>query len=690
MYRASRVHELGDQQPLSILVIAGTENRVEAVNSALRNAGLLARCVWANSLRKADDELAGAVFDLILAFTKTPREELKKVIRLRDKHQADTPVLAADSRVEEERICDAITSGARDMVSLSQLQRLHQVIEREVEVGRLRRAHAELEEEAAFMRERLGSLVEESSDAIVFVSEGIIVEANPAFAETFGFDDPESVVGHPLMDVFAPVSQALLKGALKACMKGRWNGDLLDAQAIHSDGTEFPVQLEIELAEFEGEPCIHVSFRLPEAEAAEAEAAVPGTQDPVTGLILRRPFLESVGERLREKQGGVRLFAYIGIDGNEKLAEQHGPLAADDILEALGIELRERFKENDVGGRLGDWYLSALISRGAVADGVAWAEQFAKTVSDRLFDVRGKSIPATVSIGLAEYDSSRHDADSLIKEAGEAWSTATAAGGDQAVLYEPPEIDEEGRLTDDAWSKRIKEAIKHNRFRLVFQSIASLQGGSGEIHDVLVRMVGEEDEEIMPGDFLPAATRTGMMVAIDRWIIAHSVKNLMRREEGQLLVRVSEASVVDRTLAKWLKSVIGQSKVAPGRLILQLAEKTAEIHLKDSMLLNEELKAMGCGFALEHFGVGSSSRQTLGHLPSDFVKVDGSLMQGITRDPKLQDRVKGIIDMAKEKGIPTVAERVEDANTMAVLWQLGAEYIQGHYVQEPEVVIAEG
>ncbi|MGA2366740.1 MAG: EAL domain-containing protein, partial [Steroidobacteraceae bacterium] len=97
--------------------------------------------------------------------------------------------------------------------------------------------------------------------------------------------------------------------------------------------------------------------------------------------------------------------------------------------------------------------------------------------------------------------------------------------------------------------------------------------------------------------------------------------------------------------------------------------------------------ALGVKFALEHFGIGSNSLSLMARLPIDFVKIDGSLMQGLSGSPALQRQVRGIAEAAAARNIQTVAEHVEDANTMAVVWQLGVQYIQGYFVHAPEDVI---
>ena len=99
------------------------------------------------------------------------------------------------------------------------------------------------------------------------------------------------------------------------------------------------------------------------------------------------------------------------------------------------------------------------------------------------------------------------------------------------------------------------------------------------------------------------------------------------------------------------------------------------------------LRKLGLKFAIEHFGLARDSKQLLDHVEVDFLKIDGSLMQGLAANTELQNKVKDLTESAAKYDIRTIAERVEDANTMAVLWQLGVEFMQGYYVQEPEVVL---
>jgi EAL domain-containing protein (putative c-di-GMP-specific phosphodiesterase class I) len=148
--------------------------------------------------------------------------------------------------------------------------------------------------------------------------------------------------------------------------------------------------------------------------------------------------------------------------------------------------------------------------------------------------------------------------------------------------------------------------------------------------------------------------------------------------------------MLDKSLLTWLGTQLKSLKIEPKRLCMQITEELANQHIRQTRELADNLRKLGFRFALEHFGTGRDPLKLLADIDMNFIKVDGSLMQGLSTNQLQQQKVKGLVEAAKRKGIETVAERVEDANTMAVLWQLGIEFIQGYFVNAPEEVTMSG
>jgi EAL domain-containing protein (putative c-di-GMP-specific phosphodiesterase class I) len=225
-----------------------------------------------------------------------------------------------------------------------------------------------------------------------------------------------------------------------------------------------------------------------------------------------------------------------------------------------------------------------------------------------------------------------------------------------------------------------------NRFRLVQQPIASLVGEDHAMFDIVVRMLDEKGQEVLPSEFLAAAERIDLMKNIDRWVVGAAMSFCASKKPHRVFVRLSKDSLRDETLGAWLHQQLKASGIEPGKVVIELSEELATQHIKEARHLQKLLKLLGMEIAIEHFGSGGDPATLVSRLPIQYVKIDGALMQGLANDRPLQEKVKALVDLAKEHHITTIAERVEDANTMAVLWQLGVEFIQGYFVNSPEQV----
>jgi EAL domain-containing protein (putative c-di-GMP-specific phosphodiesterase class I) len=159
------------------------------------------------------------------------------------------------------------------------------------------------------------------------------------------------------------------------------------------------------------------------------------------------------------------------------------------------------------------------------------------------------------------------------------------------------------------------------------------------------------------------------------------------RATTRVFVRLSVDSWRDQTLGAWLQQQVRASGVDPRRMIFELNEATAADHPDETRALQALARPLGFQFALENFGSGRDQAQLLSHVTVNYVKIDGALMQGLATDRALQEQGKALVQQAKSRKVTTIAERVEDANTMAVLWQLGVEFVQGYFVSSPEEVV---
>jgi PAS domain S-box-containing protein len=681
---------LAEISAVPMIVLTRHQDNVEAINSTLRNAGHAVRCNWIKELTDLGDALSQISAHMLVAFVGPDPADMTKVMTVCKQYGADVPVLFARDQVDEEIIANAMQQGARDVVTLMNPNRLRAVVARELEAHRQARALNSTISSAREYRDQLKSFMAGSADAIAHVQEGIIVDANPAWLDLYGFSDADALVGTPLMDVFESDAHVALKGALVACMQGKWSNHTLKANALLNDGSSVPIEMELSRTEFEGEPAVRLCFAARKREAGNLNDQLNEAleRDASTGALQRRFFIEHLKQALSQPiKAGVRELVAIQPDKLEAIGDDVGPLAVEEFIAQFAGVVGESRQASDLFGRFGDGTLLFLMERGTARDIEVWATNVMRKVAAQVFRVGDKQISCTCSIGVGLIDPRSPDVGGAVVDALSARRTAEQSGGGRLQIVDHREEDTKREAADVLWVKRMKAALMENRFRLMQQPIASLLGEDKGMFDVLVRMVDEQGEELLPAEFMAAAERNDLMKNIDRWVVGASMTFCASRPVKQLFVRLSKDSVRDKSLLQWLSNQLKASRVEPSRLAFQISEQIATEYLADTTELANGLRRAGFRFAIEHFGTGRDPQRLLAHLPIDFIKVDGTLMQGLAVDPALQQRVRDLVDQAKAKQVSTIAERVEDANTMAVLWQLGIEFIQGYFVNEPEQVV---
>lgn len=675
-----------------MIVLTRHQDHVEAVNKALRNAGHPVHLTWLPDARELGDALTQIAPEMIVFFADEGVDGGLAVFDLRARFAPEVPLVCVRDQIDEAGIADLLEQGAQDAGTLGQVSRLQRVVTRELEAFRLRRALHGTLASAEHYKEQLQAIMANSADAIAHVQEGIVVDANPAWLELFGLSDADALVGSPLMDYFEPDSHAALKGALVACIQGKWTDHALKANAQSADGSTLPLEFLLTRGEFDGEAAVRLSVaaRASGGGAAEMEQRLQEAvqHDPATGLLHRTYFVESMRARLGESlKAGMRGLVYFEPDKLDLVVGEIGVLAAEEFLTAFAGVLRDQLQPGDIAGRLTGNGFMVMVERGAARDIEAWAEHVISRIAAHVFTVGSKSLSATATAGIGLIAGSIVDSDDAARDAYRAGRRGHELGGNRVHSLEHTEKLRRLQDMDALWVRQIKSALMENRFRLVQQPIASLVGDASGMFDVLVRMLDEQGHEVLPSEFMAAAERKDLMKNIDRWVIGASLSFCASRRPTALFVRLSRDSINDSSLPAWLTNQLKTHRVEPARMVFQVAEGVATEHLKQAIATREALRKLGFRCAIESVGTGRDSEGQIAHLKPDFVKIDGSLMQGLAADQMKQQRVRKLVEVARSSGAVTIGERVEDANTMAVLWQLGVEFIQGYFVNAPEEVV---
>jgi EAL domain-containing protein (putative c-di-GMP-specific phosphodiesterase class I)/GGDEF domain-containing protein len=681
--------DLAETGAIPVVVLSRQQDPVEIINSTLRNAGHPVHCTWVRDLSSLGDMLAQSSPQLIFLCTSDP-DETTAALEARQRNATRVPTLLVRDSLTEDDLAEAVRLGAQDVVTLRSRPRLQAVADRELHASRLDRALAGTLASARQYRDQMKAFMTGSTDAIAHVEEGIVVDVNPAWVELFGHEEPAAFLGQPLMDFFQQRSHAALRGALVATAQGRWSNHSLQAVALMPAGTELPVQIEFERIEFEGEPAVRmrVPTQTRDLETLTRQLDEALLFDTTTGLMKRAAFFEQASAHAAQAlKAGLRAVVYIEPDRLPTVENELGPLAAEDLLEGIGQQLRAQLQPGDLAARVTARGFALLVERGNTRDLDAWVARALQRLAEHVFSSGDRTLSFTCSAGAVLLSAQGEGLATALLSSVKAARNAAAAGGNRLRRPEPSAGKPEMEAADQAWAARIKSALMANRFRLVHQPIASLVGEGEPMFDLVVRMLDERNEEVLPSEFLAAAQRTDLMKNIDRWVVGAAMSFCAERADARVFVRLSTDSMRDKTLGAWLQQQLKASGVDPRRVVFELHEEIATTHLEEIRAMQALVGPLGFPFALENFGSSKDPDRLLGRLSASYVKIDGALMQGLATDRSLQEQVKTLVQLARARGITTIAERVEDANTMAVLWQLGVEFVQGYFVGSAEEVV---
>ncbi len=678
-----------ENSAVPMVILARHQDHVEFINSTLRKAGHAVHCHWVSELSDLSETLAQINTHMVLAMVGADPGETVTLLQALKQFAPKVPALIVREQLDENVIAHAMQLGARDVVTLSNSRRLQAVVTRELTSFRVEHKLATTINAAHEYRGQLKNLMSDSADAIAHVQEGILVDPNPAWLKLLGHTDIDVMNGQPFMDFFDADSHATLKGALVACLQGKWANHGLKVSARSANGTSLSLELQLQPVEIEGDPA--VQLRVPahksDTRALNEQMRDVLERDASTGFLQRRFFISRLQTSLQQPlRGGVRELICIQPDKFTALMDELGQTQVEHFVAQFADLIKEHLQPSDVAGRFGDCQIFVLAERGTRSDVEAWCASVTRKIAAHVFAVGDKSVHCTCTIGIGLIASQGVNLDVVIKDALQGVQQAQQQGGNRTETVDHLDDDTRQQANDKIWVRLIKTALMENRFRLLQQPIVTMSGEDKGMMDVLVRMLDEQGKEVIPTEFLAAAERNDLMKNIDRWIIGAAISFCATRKVQKLFVRLSKDSVLDRSLPVWLENQLKATRVDPGRIVFEISEQVATGYLKHTQELATQLRNTGFKIALEHAGKAREPVQLMNSLPLDYLKIDGALMQGLAVDMAVQEQLRVLVDAAKLKQISTIAERVEDANTMAVLWQLGLEYIQGYFINQPEQV----
>ncbi len=547
---------------------------------------------------------------------------------------------------------------------------------------RLEQAQQKIEEG----EQRNRTLMDSSRDAIAYIQDGMHAYTNLSYLEMFDIKEQDELDSTPLLDLISKEYRDEIKDILRKFSRKEITQITLDCTALKGN-EELQVTISFTEALLDGDPSIQLVIQKQSMDEELAlQLAELSSKDLVTDLNNRRHFIEQLKELIEQGTAdNPHVVIMIRFDNYPELQQRLGIAGCDILLRDITDIIRPILQNSTSLARFADDIFTSLHP---VADGIQvydYCHRICNEIANSELIIDGKPILTTVSIGIAPLDKRQRSAEKVLVDVERACNSAQQEGGNRIQeLHSLNEGSDGGEISSE---EVIRNALQHNRFRLVFQPIVSLHASPGERYQVLLRLLNEKGEEIAPNNFLPAAEEAGLMPLIDRWVIVHSINTLIKqRQTGkqlQLFIKLSRESILEPETIKWISKYLQESRIPGDNLVFELNQEDVLAHQDEAEAFIKLIKQLHCQTAIGHVLGLLESIDYLTHLEVQYLKIDGSLISNLANDKGAQEITKKIAGLSQSNDKQTIAEFVHDANTLAVLWQHGINFVQGYYLQQP-------
>ncbi len=661
------------------LLLVGVNDETGAqLTSLCRRMGHVLRLKNAADASELQQLLSTDSGDLLLLREGAAPLSVDQCHQLLERAGAELPLLLISDKREL-----ASTDSCADVIASGDLQRLAHSCLREFHARQARLALAETQQQLQLAEERNSLLLSQSDEAIAYVADGMIINANDRFAETLGYTKAEELDCASLIDLVHEDDQERVKNALKCQTEAGAEPSQLSVRAITADGASIDSGMTLQHATYDDEPCVQLRLGGSTQLAPQAGSGV----DPLTGLMAAAEFIAKLQDVVAHGLGGgsegsLLLFS---LDRFHILRRQLG-LNNTLTLVADMAQLIAESLEGAECSRVGDDLIACLLRDTDADSALAKATALCRQLETRIVEIDEQSQQYTASAGVSAITrANAASANALLDNCyGVCEQIRDDAGGsgtgNGAALY----VRQRQRLKRSLDVQQlIDEARIDNRLQLLFQPLVSLSDEGGDYYEVLLDLRDREADEIGGMEMLRALDQQADgNTELERWIIVESTKrladSLRRSPNTRLIINLSCSALLDKTLLPWLGVALKASGLPPQTIGFQFHAASVANNLKAALAFSIQLRELGCQFALCDVGSSSEQLQLLKQLQPPLAKLANSAAQPLTTE-ELKEAVRAV----REQGAKAVVPEVNSASTLAALWQMQPDYIQGSYVHEP-------
>ena len=560
-----------------------------------------------------------------------------------------------------------------------------------------------LYEDALFREKESAQITLQSiGDGVITTDADSVIDYINPVAEALTGWRLEAAMGRPVEEVFRAFHEETcepLENPLRTCIRRmRPIKSVRPVLLIRRDGNELYVEstaapIRDGLGKVSGG--VLVFHDVSEARELNRRLSYHASHDLLTGLVNRREFENRLERALKSAKAHESSYAlcYLDIDQFKIINDTCGHSAGDGLLGQVGALLKSKVRWRDTLSRLGGDEFGILLERCSIDEAMRMAETLREAVQNFRFSWEDRAFRLGASVGVVPITADNEDVASILSAADSACMAAKEAGRNRVHNFAENDIELMRRRREMQWAARINTALEEGRFELHRMSILPLQRSTpGQHYELLLRLKDESGRIVSPNDFITAAEHYGITPAIDRWVIENALRWLVSEADERETLALCSINLSGQSLCddKFLPFVIEQftrSGLDGSKICFEITETAAVRNYSQANRFIQSLKDLGCKFALDDFGTGASSFNYLKRFPVDYLKIDGSFVREILRDPIDRGMVRSINEIGHLTGKQTIAEFAENAEIIQMLTSLGVDFAQGYGVAQPQRVL---
>lgn len=682
---------MSEPSVINLLIVDRSRSDIDHIAKTLRGDGYQIELINTDQVETVRSAIDYQPLDLILLRLTNDLPTIAEVRLMVAEARQDIPIIVVldDGDRPQHKPARLIDEGADNYFYLDDADHLMAVVRKELRHLEARKREKSFETRFKESEVRSQALMEHIQEALAYIHEGVHTYANPAYLRLFGYENKEELANIQLVHMVPPGYRDALKSVLRRSIRSGKPVEPVELSGVRSNGQTFPILLECAPTRINDEPCTQIIVRdaTPEKTVYNQQLEDLIKFDEITGLYSRRFFVEN----LELNHDGAVL--YLLFTDYSAIRYALGFEAIDRFMvEATGL-IKKMLTAQDMAGVFASGVITIFVPANSATEPMALADNLRKAIAEFSFKINGKLFTTTCCIGVCNGHDSHFSAIQILANADRACEAARQKGGNQVEVYEPPKDERSGRAAiseqDEASIRLIRNALTKGRLSLIYQPIVSFENAEEARYKVYLRLLDDSDKP-QPMDKLGAvAVRYGLMNTLDKWTLIHSLKTLMEIQQAgatppALFVRISRNSLHDKEFIDWLSKRIKESRLAGNRIVLEVKEDNADDCFEETRQLRGSLRELGCGLALSHFGGKSHSDRLLKELLPDYIKLDGSLIERMSKakDEKSRLAMSELTQQAQELKTQVVAAGVSTAPQMASIWQFGVTLVQGNMVAE--------